>query len=45
MTSVMWLRRDPRLADHPALPSAVSDAADAPVVPLFVLDPALWPPR
>jgi len=41
MTSVMWFRRDLRLADNPALLSAVSDAADTQVVPLFVLDPAL----
>ncbi len=45
----MWFRRDLRLADNPALLSAVSDAAAAPagdrqVVPLFVLDPALWRP-
>ncbi|WP_338181627.1 deoxyribodipyrimidine photo-lyase [Jatrophihabitans sp.] len=38
MTSVLWLRRDLRLGDHPALHAA---AADGPVVPLFVLDPAL----
>jgi deoxyribodipyrimidine photo-lyase len=41
MTSVMWFRRDLRLADNPALLAAVSDAADSRVVPLFVLDPAL----
>ena len=34
--SVLWFRRDLRLADHPALSTA---AADGPVVPLFVLDP------
>src|SRR6185436_6208840 len=34
--SVVWFRRDLRLADHPALSTA---AADGPVVPLFVLDP------
>ncbi len=38
MTSVLWFRRDLRLADHPALNAAV---AQGPVVPLFVLDPAL----
>ncbi|MFN0283073.1 MAG: cryptochrome/photolyase family protein [Kineosporiaceae bacterium] len=53
-TSVMWFRRDLRLADHPALLAAV-DAADGrsgegggragpDVVPLFVVDPALWEP-
>jgi len=40
----MWFRRDLRLADNPALLSAASDATDARVVPLFVLDPALWRP-
>ena len=45
----MWFRRDLRLADNPALLSAVADAAadpaaDQQVVPLFVLDPALWGP-
>ncbi|MEP7194276.1 MAG: deoxyribodipyrimidine photo-lyase [Actinomycetota bacterium] len=49
MTSVMWFRRDLRLADNPALLSAVSAArsgagADDGVVPLFVLDPALIDP-
>ena len=38
----MWFRRDLRLADNPALLSAVSEAAGSHVVPLFVLDPALW---
>ena len=38
----MWFRRDLRLADHPALNAAV-DASDE-VVPLFVVDPALWRP-
>jgi deoxyribodipyrimidine photo-lyase len=36
--SVLWLRRDLRLADHPALLAA---AADGPVTALFVLDDAL----
>jgi deoxyribodipyrimidine photo-lyase len=50
----MWFRRDLRLADNPALLSAVSSAAgatdaagpagDTQVVPLFVLDPALTQP-
>jgi len=44
MTSVMWFRRDLRLADNPALLAAVSDAGDARVVPLFVLDPSLARP-
>ena len=38
MTSVLWLRRDLRLRDHPALHAA---AKEGPVVALFVLDPAL----
>ena len=40
-TSLMWFRRDLRLGDNPALLEA---AADGPVLPLFVLDPALWGP-
>ena len=38
MASVLWLRRDLRLHDHPALHAA---AHDGPVTALFVLDPAL----
>ena len=41
MASVMWFRRDLRLADNPAL---VAAAADGRVLPLFVLDRALWGP-
>ena len=41
-TSVLWLRRDLRLADHPAL-LAARDAADE-VVPVFVLDDRLRTP-
>jgi deoxyribodipyrimidine photo-lyase len=41
MTSVLWLRRDLRLRDHPALHEA---AKDGPVVVLFVLDQALLKP-
>ena len=41
MTSVMWFRRDLRLADNPALLAACDAGA---VVPLFVVDPALWGP-
>ena len=41
MPSLMWFRRDLRLDDNPAL---VEAAADGPVLPLFVLDPALWGP-
>ena len=39
--SVLWFRRDLRLADHPALAEA---AGRGPVVGLFVLDPALLRP-
>jgi deoxyribodipyrimidine photo-lyase len=41
VTSVLWLRRDLRLRDHPALHEA---AKDGPVVALFVLDQALLKP-
>jgi deoxyribodipyrimidine photo-lyase len=37
----MWFRRDLRLADNPAL---VEACAAGEVLPLFVLDPALWGP-
>ena len=39
VTTVCWFRRDLRLADNPALGSA---AAEGPVVPLFVVDPAFF---
>ena len=47
--ALLWLRRDLRLADHPALLAAsgsdgVSGPGGRPVVPLFVVDPALWEP-
>jgi deoxyribodipyrimidine photo-lyase len=41
MPAVMWFRRDLRLGDNPALLEACADGA---VLPLFVLDPALWGP-
>ncbi|SFC31388.1 deoxyribodipyrimidine photo-lyase [Nocardioides terrae] len=41
-TTVLWLRRDLRLHDHPALVEAARDGAE--VVPLFVLDPGLLKP-
>ncbi|MGQ0467457.1 MAG: cryptochrome/photolyase family protein [Sporichthyaceae bacterium] len=45
---VMWFRRDLRLRDNPALLAAAGQAGlggdPASVVPLFVLDPALWGP-
>ncbi|HTW13742.1 MAG TPA: deoxyribodipyrimidine photo-lyase [Nocardioides sp.] len=40
-SAVMWFRRDLRLADNPALVEAAGAGA---VLPLFVLDPALWVP-
>ena len=41
---VMWFRRDLRTADHPALLAAIDAADGSRVLPLFVLDPALWAP-
>lgn len=38
MTAILWLRRDLRVEDHPALTAA---AEEGPVVPVFVRDPAL----
>jgi deoxyribodipyrimidine photo-lyase len=38
-TAILWLRRDLRLHDHPALTAAA--AASDRFIPLFVLDPAL----
>lgn len=37
--AVLWLRRDLRRADHPAL-AAAGEAGE--VTPLFVLDPGMW---
>jgi deoxyribodipyrimidine photo-lyase len=42
--TVLWFRRDLRLADQPALSAAIDAADDGTVVPLFVFDPALWEP-
>jgi len=42
--SIMWFRRDLRLADNPALLAARDAAGNGYVVPVFVLDPALWKP-
>ena len=39
MTSILWLRRDLRRGDHPALAAA---AETGPVLPLFVLDPQFF---
>ena len=40
--AIWWVRRDFRLADNPALRSAIDDGEA--VLPLFVLDPALLAP-
>ena len=37
--SIMWFRRDLRLADNPALATAADHGE---VIPLFIIDPALW---
>ena len=37
--NIMWFRRDLRLADNPALISAIASADE--IVPLFILDPNL----
>ena len=42
MPAVAWFRRDLRLGDNPMLGAAA--AADGEVVPLFVVDPAVWEP-
>jgi deoxyribodipyrimidine photo-lyase len=38
MTSIWWIRRDIRLADNPALDSALKQGG---VIPVFILDPQL----
>lgn len=52
MTSVLWFRRDLRVHDNPALVAATvaawaagagAAAGDAKVVPVVLIDPALWP--
>ena len=42
MTSVLWLRRDLRRRDHPALLAARDAAGDGDLVVAFVVDPGLW---
>ncbi|MEL6840733.1 MAG: FAD-binding domain-containing protein [Pseudomonadota bacterium] len=39
MTSILWFKRDLRVTDHPALAHA---AAQGPVLPLYIVEPALW---
>lgn len=41
MTSILWLRRDLRRSDHPALLGA-RDASDGELVIAYVIDPKLW---
>ena len=38
--TILWFKRDLRIADHPALADAASD--DAPVIPLYVAEPLIW---
>jgi deoxyribodipyrimidine photo-lyase len=40
--TVLWLRRDLRFLDHPALAAASAEAGREGVLSLFVLDPVLW---
>ncbi|WP_377645153.1 cryptochrome/photolyase family protein [Oryzobacter terrae] len=42
MTSVLWLRRDLRRRDHPALLAARDAAGGGDLVVAFVVDPRLW---
>ena len=42
--AVLWFRRDLRLVDHLALVAAARAGGADGVVPLFVVDPALWEP-
>jgi deoxyribodipyrimidine photo-lyase len=43
--AVLWLRRDLRLGDHPALLAARDSAgANGSVLPVFVFDQRLWGP-
>ncbi|AKU15892.1 cryptochrome/photolyase family protein [Luteipulveratus mongoliensis] len=40
--TILWLRRDLRLRDHPALVEAARQAESAGVTAVFVVDPRLW---
>jgi len=40
VTTLLWLRRDLRRGDHPALGAAAGEGG--PVLPVFVIDPAFW---
>jgi deoxyribodipyrimidine photo-lyase len=39
MTSIVWFKRDLRLADHPALAAATQHGA---VLPLYIVEPEYW---
>ncbi|HYO86983.1 MAG TPA: deoxyribodipyrimidine photo-lyase [Dermatophilaceae bacterium] len=41
-TTLLWFRRDLRLADLPALAAAHDAAGDGQILPVFVVDPVLW---
>ena len=46
MTRILWFRRDLRIHDNPALVEAAKGAfedGDGIVVPVILIDPALWP--
>lgn len=46
MFAIWWIRRDLRLSDNPALHAALSDSnGGLRLIPLFVIDPALWESR
>jgi len=40
MTTILWFKRDLRVADHPAL--AAAGAGGGAVIPLYVVEPELW---
>ncbi|MEM9474748.1 MAG: FAD-binding domain-containing protein [Pseudomonadota bacterium] len=40
MTTLLWFKRDLRIADHPALAHAI--ARGEPVIPLYIAEPELW---
>ena len=42
MTALLWLRRDLRRSDHPALLAARDAAGEGDLVIAFVVDPRLW---
>ncbi|MEM9798293.1 MAG: FAD-binding domain-containing protein [Pseudomonadota bacterium] len=38
--TIVWFKRDLRVADHPALADAAR--SDAPVIPLYIAEPEMW---